>query len=374
MKEKLLTLLFIITIGSLSVVNILSPSKVFSSKENRYLQQFSKPTIDNIMSNKFATDFEKYSSDQFIMRNKWIGLKTFSEKLLLKKDNERVYFGKNGYLFDVEKQIDEDQYNKNITYINDFYKNLKQVNNDISFNALFVPTKATVEKDKLPLYAPVLDEEILYNNISKDLNAKIKMINPIQTLEDNEDVYYKTDHHWTTFGAFLAYQQLLNSLNIEPLSIENFKVTNVSDDFLGSAYRKANFYLNNPDTIERFTSKDHIDLNVTYNKKERSDSLYFNDFLDKADKYSYFMGGDHGIVEIKTSIKNNKKIIIVKDSFANAFIPFLSNHYQEIYVIDTRYYNGSIIDLVKDKNIEEVLMLYNMQTYVKEKTLSKLNN
>ena len=142
---------------------------------------------------------------------------------------------------------------------------------------------------------------------------------------------------------------------------------NVSRDFLGTSYRKANFYLGEDDDINVYIPKKEVKYDITINNENKMISLYEKSFLDKTDKYSYFLGGDHSIVEIETGVKNDKKILVIKDSFANSFIPFLVNHYESIILIDPRYYNGSIVDYMGDEKIDEVLFLFNIQTFVQEK-------
>lgn len=372
MKDKLLTILFILIIGSLSLANLITPSKVFSSRENRYLQQFTKPTLESTLSGKFATDFEKYAGDQFVMRDSWIGLKTLSEKARLKKDNGRIYFGKNGYLFDVDLPIEQNRYDLNIKSINTLISQIKDWQNDVTINTLLVPSKSNGVKNYLPLFAPVVDEKALLEKIKNDLSSGINNIDVFKELFKNENTYYKTDHHWTSFGAYLAYSHYVSSQGIKPLSLNDFIIKTVVTDFLGTSYRKANFYTMPADTIEKYTAKKDKLLNVTYNQTVRTNNLYEESFLDKTDKYSFFMGGDHALVEINSDVENGKTLVVLKDSFANSLIPFLTNHYKTIYVIDTRYYNGSIIEYIKDSEADEVLLLYNIKNLVSEKTLTKL--
>ena len=373
MKQKQLTILFIIIIGSLSIINLISPSKSFSEKENRYLQQIPKPTWTSIKSGDFSSEFEKYTGDQFIFRDSWIGLKTLSEKVMLKKDNGRVYFGKENYLFDVKEDLDEIQYDKNINYLNQFVANLDSIDKKIEITALLIPTKASVLKDKLPTFAPIVDEDVLFNDLEKDLDNDIKLVNPQKSLSLNQDTYYKSDHHWTSFGAYLGYKDYLICRQELPLALEKFNKEVVSEDFLGTSYRKANLFSYQGEKIEKYTLDNDNKLSVVYNDVRVSDSLYDASFLEKTDKYAYFMGGDHALVKISNTNVSQKKLLIVKDSFANSMIPFLSNHYKDIYVVDTRHFNGSILNLIEENNIKEVLMLYNIQTLVSEKTLVKLN-
>lgn len=370
MKSKVQSILFAIVILGLSIINIIKPSKAFSSKENRYLDQFPELSFENVLSGEFSTDFEKYASDQFILRDSWIGLKTLSQLAILKKDNGRVYFGSDDYLFDVENGLSEEQFKLNITNLNKFALAL---NEDINITALLVPTKTEVLKDKLPSNAPVTDETELVEKIKEALYGNIMVTDLIQTFKEhsNESIYYKTDHHWTSKGAFYAYEKYLNSIGSSPLKESDFIIENVSDEFYGTSYRKANFYLGNPDIITKYTAKDPVHLEVNYNNLTKADDLYDNSFLNKTDKYSYFLGGDKALVEINTSIKNGKTIVVLKDSFANSMVPFLVNSYEQVFVLDTRYFNTSISGFINERDVDEVLLLYNIQTFVNEKSFIK---
>ncbi len=369
MKEKTRVIISMGLLLSLSIGNMVSPKRVFSNKENRYLQEFPKLDFNTVISGEFGKEFETYTTDQFIFRDNWIGLKTIGDLSLLKKDNGRVYFGKKDYLFDIDKEIDEEQLNKNINSINIFLANMDKLN--IPVNFLLVPSKATVLGDKLPLYAPIVDEGYIIEKLKSNLKENIGLIDLGKTLgeKSKEYIYYRTDHHWTTKGAFYAYEYYMKTIGKEPLKEDDFELRKASNEFFGTSYRKANFYLGNPDDIYIYEPKEKINLNIIVNGKEETDSLYDATYLNKTDKYSYFLGGDKSLIEIETSVNNQKTLLIVKDSFANSFIPFLTNHYEKIIVIDPRYFNMSIEELVKEKEIDEVLLLFNVQNFYKEKGL-----
>lgn len=373
MKGKTGSILFAVVLFGLSIINIIIPSKAFSNKENRYLDQFPELNFKNIMSGKFSTDFEKYASDQFVGRDNWIGLKTVSGLAILKKDNGRVYFGKDDYLFDVETSLSDEQFALNINNLNKFSQAIKNFKKDIKITALLVPTKTEILGDKLPSYAPVLNEKLLVEKIKEALDKNINLTDLIDKFSEhsNEYIYYKTDHHWTSKGAFYAYEKYLNTIGGSPLPESDFIIDMVSDEFYGTSYRKANFYLGNPDSIYKYTWKNPVDLDINFNNSSTSKDLYDNSFLNKTDKYSFFLGGDKALVEINTSVENNKTIVVLKDSFANSMIPFLVNNYENIIIIDTRYFNDSVSNFVNERNVDEVLLLYNIQTFVSEKSFLK---
>lgn len=372
MKDKLRSLFFAIFIIIIALINILSPEKVFSSKENRYLKEFPSINKEDIFSGKFGSEFEEYSTDQFILRDKWISLKTRTDLALLKKDNGRVYFGKDKYLFEIDNKVDKDQFDKNIQSINLF---LEKTDKNVSISGLFIPSKSESLKDKLPNYAPTIDEKALTQKLQSSLGDRINVMSPLNVFNERQDeyLYYKTDHHWTSKGAYYAYKFFMENRNKTFLNENNFKVETVSNNFLGTTYRKANYYSGVPDDIEIYLPKEKIEYRVLINEKEKSEGLYDSSYLDKTDKYSYFLSGNNAITEINTNLKNNKSILVIKDSFANSFIPFLVNHYENITVIDLRYFNSSTSKYIEEKEVNEVLFLFNIKKFANEKSFIKLN-
>lgn len=373
MKEKARSILFIAIILLLSTINLINPIKSFSNKENRYLQTVPNLNIKDIMSGKFSESFEKFTTDQFFIRDKWISLKTVADLSILKKDNTRAYFGKDGHLFEVDEKFNNEQFIKNIGYINTFYENIRNLNQNIDIHALLVPSKSSVLPEKLPAYAPTTDELELAELINESLN-ELEVFNLLRAFEFSKEeyTYYKTDHHWTTKGAFLAYRYYCEQLGIEHKNEDDFNVELVSDAFLGTLYRKANFYPHSADLMHRYLPKDAIDFTLHLPDKEDKTSLYDPSFLEKTDKYSYFLGGDHSLAEITTSTSNSQTLLVIKDSFANSFIPFFLNHYEKIIIIDPRYFNASISEYIKDKNINDVMLLFNIQNLAQHKGLYTL--
>lgn len=375
MKNKITSIFLAGLLIIIAFFNIIKSDKSFSNKENRYLQKFPSINSKDIMSSKFGNDFEKYSTDQFIGRNTWISLKTIFDLSMLKKDNTRVYFGKDNYLFNIDSEIDQLQYDKNINYFNSFLDSISNNHPSIDLYALLVPSKSETLSHKLPSYASTINEEEIVCMIKNSLNDNIAILSLVDFFKEKRDeyIYYRTDHHWTSKGAFYAYKYFLEEKGMTPLLEDAFNVENVSKDFLGTNYRKTNYYSGNPDNIDVYNLKDKLDLNIILNEKDKLNSLYDESYLDKTDKYSYFLGGDSPILEIENSHGNNKTILIIKDSYANSFVPFLTNHYGKIIVIDPRYFNIKILDYINKNPIDEVLFLFNIQNFIQEKSLNILN-
>ncbi|NLY45311.1 MAG: hypothetical protein GX053_04895 [Tissierella sp.] len=376
MKEKNRSILFVSLLISLSSLNLIAPTKMFSEKENRYLKQFPNLSVKSIMSGEFTSNFESYVTDQFLGRDNWIGLKTLSQLAILKKDNGRVYFGRDDYLFDISSGIDEEQFNLNMESINKFIGHVREHNEKMPITALLVPTKTEVLMGKLPPYTPIIDEREVVENIKNKLDDYIQIIDLINPLKEHSDdyIYYRTDHHWTTYGAYYGYKEYMEHIGGKGLGKDEFKINQVSNNFYGTSYRKANFYNGDPDSIYSFTHRHPIDYEIISNNQFKSKELYDEKYLNQVDQYSYFLGGDKALIEIETSIQNNKTIVVMKDSFANSLIPFLTAHYNKIVIVDTRYYNGSINDLIQNMDVDEILLLYNVQNFTNEKSFFRFGS
>ncbi|WP_231271004.1 DHHW family protein [Clostridium botulinum] len=387
------------------VINIFSKDRGFSESENRVLQSRPSFSFQKLKSGKFTKEYEKYITDQFAFRDFWVGIKSSTDKLLEKKDNNGVYLGKDGYLLEKPEKIDGDNVIDNIDYINQFAKN----NPKCKINFLLAPNSVKILEEKLPKYATPEDEENIINKVEGKLNSQnIKFVDVYEELKNhkNEYIYYKTDHHWTTLGAYYAYEKLGYTMGYKPLPISDFNIEKVTQDFYGTLYSKGNYRDVNPDSIEIFKPKKQIDFNINYfdNQKTSSNIYEFNN-LQKKDKYSVFLDGNHDLVTIKTIQKNTidknkitkitkkkikksmrkrkrrlekdkstkvKKLLVVKDSYAHSLVPFLTNHYDEIYMVDLRYFNDNVYEYIKKNDIKDILFLYNVLTFTKESTISKL--
>jgi hypothetical protein len=154
-------------------------------------------------------------------------------------------------------------------------------------------------------------------------------------------------------------------MNIKPHDESYFDVKKVTDEFYGSLYSKGGFRHINPDSIELYIPKADEECKVDYVDENRtSNSIYDMDCLNKKDKYTVFLGGNHSLVKITSNAPNKKKLLVVKDSYANSFIPFLTGHYSEIYVVDLRYYNEDLKDLVNKNKINDILFLYSAGNFI----------
>lgn len=365
-KNKVMISIFLIFIFGLSIANVVDKDREISETENRPLQQFPQFSFESLLSGSYTQKFDKYMTDQFVMKDEWVGLKSDMERLLQKGENNGVYFGKDGYLLEVFKQ-EGSYFEKNLQAINIFHDKMPNLNT----TALLVPTAVKIYEDKLPLFAPTFDQarmlEIAKNELTIDFIDAYNVLNEHR----NEYIYYKTDHHWTTLGAYYVYQQLMNEWGMTPYL--DYRVETVSTEFYGTYYSKANNHHLKPDAIQLYIPNDEVEFSVTWDtQNEVLDGLYNYDYLNQKDKYSMFINGNHPLTIVKSSIKNGKKLIVFKDSYAHNFIPFLAMNFEEIHLIDLRYFNMNPYEYIREHDFDRALFLYNLSTFGTDSTFVKL--
>lgn len=354
---------FLLFIFGMGLFNVMASDRAFSERENRPLDQMPEWSWANFISGKFTVRFEEYMSDQFVWKDDWVTLKAMSERVLLKQENNGVFFGKDGMLIEPFEKPSE-QFDKNMAYVKKFATYAESIQSYL----LLAPTAIGLYEDRLPLFAQTADERDAFETAKEELAPVIDVIDVYDTLEShkNEQIYFNTDHHWTMRGAYLAYREAAKVLGVQPYDEGDFRIETVSDNFYGTLHAKVNAIGIKPDKIEVYVPTFETTQTVTYTDGQKSDSLYEWDYLEKNDQYSLFLGGNHPLVTIKTGVGNGRKLAVVKDSYAHALIPFLANHFEEIHVLDLRYYHSDVLLYMNDQNISEVLFLYNVANFTKD--------
>ncbi|CAM3218237.1 DHHW family protein [Paenibacillus lupini] len=376
--DRLLAIWFIVTLFVLAMIFLFSPASKFSELENRYLQAAPKLTWDNLISKKFAEEAETFVTDHFPKRGDWVWVKSLSEQLRLQQENNGIYKGKDGYLF--EKFTNPDPVL--LTKYTDTIKAFAAAHPDSDMKFLLAPTSIGLYPDKLPWKAPYDPQDKVNDAAAEQLQglANLTFMNGFDVLmpHASEDIYYRTDHHWTTLGAYYAYEAYAKQMGWTPHPVTDYDIKTVSDSFLGSYDTRGQFSLVKPDSIEKYLPKQPVGTSVYVADTDiTTDSLYDDSYLAKKDKYSYFLGGVHALMTITSDIPQGEedldKLLVIKDSYAHSFLPFLTQHVKEIHVIDMRYYNGSIGDYMEQNGISHTLLLFNTATFTENGEILKIN-
>lgn len=330
MKHKIYVYLFFIIIFIVPIINIFTADREKSDTENRHLQQL--PKLEGVLEGDFQSAFDKYTSDQIILRDEIVSLKNYIEIGMMKLEVNGVYINNPWVERHSDKDYDKELMKKNIEIIETFKE---------KYNA------------EIYLVANACFSDDYYGN-----NVDISDV-PYVYYDDLE--FYKTDHHWTTLAAYNLYKKIVdNPVEYNPVL--------VSDSFLGTINNKLNISMK-PDSIYRHDSD--TNFTVYYDMGKKDLGFYFDKYLETKDKYSYFLDGNHGLVEVvNEDIDNDERILIIKDSYANCFVPFIAENYKEVDVIDLRYFNMKMSYFIKD--YDRIIFLYNVDNFLNNTYLTTL--
>lgn len=363
---------FSILVILFTVIDIINSPNEFSELENRKLSQMPILSLKSYIDTSFSSDYEKYINDQFFLRDNWIDLKSRIEYLLGKRENNDIIFGKENYLFKKFTTFNDEMLENNLNSIITFTNNY---NKEVDF--FIIPNSYAVYDELTPRYLPLVDQLSLINSINSYLSLKsndhINIINVAEELLKNKDdyIYYKTDHHWTSYGAYLAYLTYMDYLGLEIVDINNLEKITINN-FLGTYYNRSKYFKADSDFITYYNI---LGLHIEIDGKELL-SLMDLDKFKGSDKYSAFLWGNNGLTKvINENISEERKgssILIFKDSYANSFIQFLSYNYEIIDIIDLRYFKESIRNFMKDKDYNEILIMYSFNNLSSDINIRRL--
>jgi hypothetical protein len=339
MKRKVL--LFFCLLWGFWILQMIRGDRLYSSWEKRMLSTHPEMTVSSVADGSYEKAYEEWLSDQFPGRELWVSLKTRVELLLGKKEIEGIYIGKDGYEFaESEATTDWDKLEQKMQ--NAFGKEM--------VSRIHVPHAGNVLTDKLPEHIRFEEPDSLgEKGVLEALRAHAK---------DSEElpIYYRTDHHWTMRGAYYAYEAWIREQGKKPVSLDQMEQKIVKEDFLGTHYSRIH-YAAWSDVIEVFDPG--TDCEVVYDLgQSESTGLWQEQYLDTDDAYRYFLDGNHGVVQITSKQgEADTHLVVLKDSFANCLVPFLTLHYEKITVIDPRYFRTDIAEWLEGQDVTQILLL-----------------
>lgn len=372
--NKALSLVFVVLIFSLSALLIFLPDKSFSEEENRPLQTLPAFSFESLASGEYTKNITSYFSDQFPFRDGFVGAKAVSEILLLKNENNRVILGKDGYIIKRPSISSYDMLGYNLKTIEKFAKKLDGKGIDLT---LFVAGRSIdVMQSKLPALYPKDSQEEIWKYLESNVSDSYKYVNLMKPLKQKADsgeyVYYKTDHHWTTLGAYYGYLGIMESMGKTAKPLDYFTPEKKSDAFYGTTWSSSGMKWIEPDDLYyfRYAGDDDFKVEFLLSGTEKQ-GFYDESYLSKKDKYSSFLYGNNPILRISkngSDGENREKLLVIKDSFANSVIPFLAVDY-DLIVVDMRYYNDLLSPVIDAEGIDSVIILLNLDSLAESRAI-----
>lgn len=350
----------------LTAADMLTPDRRFSQTENRILASRPEFGLAKLFAGDFTAEYEKYVTDQFVGRDGWIGLKTRVDIALGKKDVGGVYLAKDGSLIERHpaSETDGEQAQQKLKRLRELTEHCLETAGIGQVKVMLVPTADNILTDRLPDYADYFQQQPFLRQALEAVGGEcyVDVFSVMQAHAD-EYIYYRTDHHWTTRGAYYAYEAWAKDMGLEAVAFSGEARVQVTDEFLGTLHSKVNLPVE-PDVIEAYRPEGEV--RVYYDlSEEAKESLYEEKYLETKNKYGYFLDDNHGFVRIETGAGNGRTLFVIKDSYANCFVPFAAQHYETVCIVDLRYCNISLYGLI-DRQLQEgngdmdVLILYNV--------------
>ena len=360
MRNKIITSFSCLLLAASALVGLVMPDRYYSEREKRTLTQKPKFTVADFLSGKFSDELEQYLTDQVPLRDGWVTLKTYLELAVGKRESGGVYIGRDKYLMDKFTSYSKKQLAANAEALAELQKKLAA--EGISMNTILVPVAAQVLADKLPAYAPTADYTAILRALT---DAGVDAVDVFSALaaHSGENIYYRTDHHWTSLGAYYAYCAWRG---VEPNADEWTREV-LCNNFYGTTWNKVPLPSVPAEEITAWYK--HANRSVSYNGGQyETDSIYERKYLDGSDQYAVFLNSNQAQTVIEGSGESGK-LLLIKDSYGNTFAQFPVEDYAEVHVLDLRFFKGDVTEYARENGITDALVLYGVQNFVKDTNL-----
>lgn len=371
---RAVVLLFIGIIVVMQAAFWLLPRRSFSENEKRVLSEAPQIDAAGIADGSVFRSIESYLSDHFPGRELWVGTNAYLVNVEGRGATEDIVRGTDGWLFTAPVSDDRETLWDNMQAITTFAE--KQ---SVAVSMMAVPSAGAVVSDKLPaLHMPYPDADLLEEarRIAGNTLHWVDLYTDFCSAEQPERLYYHTDHHWTSEGAYRAYCLLMEELGQSSVPRDDFTVEQICG-FYGTSYSKSGLWLTEPDTLELWTGSDIQAVTTVYDANRADpvtrEGMFFREYLEDADKYPVFLSGNHARVHIETNADSGKRLLVIKDSYAHALAPFLVEEYSTIDLIDLRYFKQQTISSWLEENpADEILLVYGLSSLAEDKNLQWL--
>lgn len=395
-----IAVLFALFISVFFLVDVFNSDRAFSEFENTSLAQKPAFSWSSFVDGSFGSKYVKYINEQFLGRDNWISMKAVADMGLGRIESHGVTYGDDHYLMEKLEIVEDQNYPANagtnivkqtaLDRSNGMVSSFLQMyDQPITFS--LVPNSYAILEDEVPTGFPGADQQAYTQQIYRTLSEvddQLEIVDFSDALSQHKDeyIYYRTDHHWTTLGAYYAYVAYCEQKGLTPVSLEELEENKV-EDFYGTFYSKAKRPSQSADTITWYdvdVDEFAFVANLQQDKQLaqlgevvqedglellRVDGMMDQRKFEVRDKYAAFMWGNSGYVKIKSSHNLNhqegktSRLLLFKDSYANSMIPYLTYNYDEIIVVDLRYMAKSTKELMQEE-FDDIFVMYNFSTYV----------
>lgn len=364
--DKWTCTLFCSFLGVMFLLFLLLPRDNFSQLEKRYLAEAPEANREKILSGRFGEELEDYVDDHMPGRDFFVGLNAYYELLTGRQISAKVCVAARGRLIEPPVSMNLAAVEKNMAAINAFADSIGQ-----RVDMMLVPSAGFILQDTiLGLHDPYQDDAYIreiYAQAGENISC-IDLTEQFREMPQREALYYRTDHHWTSFGAYTAYASYMDFVGRDALSQEAFTVERVPN-FRGSTYSRSGLWLTKGEPLELWNAGDSFTV-TNEDAGKPHEGLFYRERLEELDKYTVFLDGNHSLVRIENrKAVGNGKLLVIRDSFSNCFGTFLANSYETVVLADLRYFKQPLSELVREEDFTDILVCYSIGNFLSDPNL-----
>lgn len=367
-SDKCIVLLFCLTLGLMLLLFLLLPKRSWSGREKRFLAPAPELRLADVLSGRFAEDAESYAADHLPGRDALVGLQARFLLLTGRQSTREVILCRDGRLVEAPVPFDEAVLAGNMEVLRAFAEAAP-----CPVDLMLVPSAGAVLSEQLPpLAGPYEDAAILSAaaSLAGDKLGTVDLLGPFAGAEDPGSLYYRTDHHWSSQGAWLACETYLSSLGRQVLPAEAYARREIPG-FLGSTYARGGFWDLPGESLELWDSGG-LFLAENAETPGVHAGLFYEERLAEDDKYPVFLDGNHSLVRVRGE-SGKGRLLVIRDSFGSSLGCFLADSWEELVLVDLRYYRQSVSELLAAEDFDRVLILYSVGNFMSDSNIRNLD-
>ncbi len=361
--DSLTCILFCGFLAGMLVLYLVLPKQDFSEKEKRYLAESPKLSWESLSTGDFSEDVESYLADHIPGRDFLVGFNAYLELYTGKQVTKDVYLAEGDRLVEAPGQWNGKTIEKNMTAINAFAESLSR-----NVDMILVPSAGYCLQQSIKgISNPYLDDKMI-QGVYDMAGGQVSPLNITDAFFGKSDFFYRTDHHWTSRGAYEAYSAYMTQKGRQYLPETAFAVTSY-DGFLGSTYSRSGLWLTEGEKIELWDSGAVFTVS-NQDSEATHDSVFYPQRLEELDKYTVYLDGNHSLVRVENPAAAGKgKLLVIRDSYANCLGGFLANSYETVILVDLRYYKEPVSQIVASEGITDVLVCYSLNNFLTDSNI-----
>ena len=354
-----LVLLLFIGLGLL--LHLILPDRDFSPQENRVLQSLPNFSFSSLFQGKFTQRVEKYITDQFPFRDGWISIKARAELAAGKDSNNDIYLCDGETLLETYAAPGADDLVFRLEAINALTDSA-----GVPVYFALIPSAAELRRELLPPGAPNASQKETIDFAYANAHAQTVDVYAALEAHKDEPLYYRTDHHWTTLGAYYGYTALAEAMGFESVPLADYTETFVTDSFYGSAWSASGFSWVAPDSISTYVPQGDAVVTNYPRRQPEPGVMYDESKLELLNKYPYFFGGNTPLLTIETGNSEAPSLLILRDSYMDSLSPYLLPHFSTIHILDLRYYQTGLKAYLAEHPVDQILVCYNVKNFTQD--------